>query len=109
MQEIVLISIPESTIRNIVEQAVRKVISETQTAPAVPADGKQLLTRKEAAEVANVCLATIDNRVKDGTLRKYRTGGVVRFRRQEVIEAFSQSMFHNGGQKGNAQSRAKKS
>lgn len=109
MQDIVLISIPESTIRNIVEQAVRKVISETQTLPAVPDDGKQLLTRKEAAALAGVCLATLDNKVKDGILKKYRTGGVVRFRRQEVIEAFSQSMFHNGGRKGNTQSHAKKS
>lgn len=108
MQDIVLISIPESTIRNIVEQAVRKVISETQTAPAVPADGKQLLTRKEAAELAGVCVATLDNKVKDGVLRKYRTGGVVRFRQSEVIEAFSQPMFHNGGRKGKSLSRAKK-
>lgn len=93
MQDIVLISIPESTIRNIVEQAVRKVISETPTPPAASADGKQLLTRKEAAELAGVCLATLDNKVKDGVLRKYRTGGIVRFRQQEVIEAFSQSLF----------------
>ncbi|MBK8554983.1 MAG: helix-turn-helix domain-containing protein [Lewinellaceae bacterium] len=107
MQDIVLISIPESTIRNIVEQAVRKVISEIQTAPAASADGKQLLTRKEAAELAGVCLATIDNKVKDGILKKYRTGGIVRFQRSEIIEAFSQSMFDNG--KGRTRSRAKKS
>jgi excisionase family DNA binding protein len=109
MQDIVLISIPESTIRNIVEQAVRKVISENQTTTAVPADGKQLLTRKEAAELAGVCIATLDNKVKDGILKKYRTGGVVRFRRSEVIEAFSQSMFQQSGRKGNAYSRTKKS
>lgn len=109
MQDIVLISIPESTIRNIVEQAVRKVISENQTLPAVTDDGKQLLTRKEAAEIAGVCVATLDNKVKDGVLRKYRTGGIVRFRRSEVIEAFSQSMFHSTGRKGNTHSRAKKS
>jgi len=108
MQDIVLISIPESTIRNIVEQAVRKVISENQTLPAVPDDGKQLLTRKEAAALAGVCISTIDNMVKAGVLRKYRTGGVVRFRHSEVIEAFSQSMFHNSGRKGKSLSRAKK-
>lgn len=108
MQEIVLISIPESTIRNIVEEAVRKVISENQTLPAVADDGKQLLTRREAAELAGVCLATLDNKVKEGVLPKYRTGGIVRFRRSEVIEAFSQSMFHNGGRKGNSLSHSKK-
>jgi len=93
MQDIVLISIPETTIRNIVEQAVRKVIAETQSSTVTTDDGKQLLTRKEAANLAGVCLATLDNKVKAGVLQKYRTGGIVRFRKSEVIEAFSQSLF----------------
>ena len=93
MQDIVLISIPESTIRNIVEQAVRKVISESHALPSPAPEGKELLTRKEAAELAGVCLATLDNKVKEGVLPKYRTGGVVRFRRQEILDAFSQSML----------------
>lgn len=96
MQDIVLISIPESTIRNIVEQAVRKAISESPTASSTPTEGKPLLTRREAAELAGVCLATIDNKVKSGVLKKYRTGGVVRFLHQEVLNAFSQSLFDNG-------------
>lgn len=105
----IILTFDSEQLNKIIQNAVRSVLAETQAPPAVPDDGKQLLTRKEAAEVANVCLATIDNRVKDGTLRKYRTGGVVRFRRQEVIEAFSQSMFHNGGRKGNPHPRTKKS
>ncbi|MBK6995112.1 MAG: hypothetical protein IPH31_09350 [Lewinellaceae bacterium] len=67
MQDIVLISIPESTIRNIVEQALRKVISECP--PAATADNQRLLTRKEAADVAGVCIATLDNKVKNGVLK----------------------------------------
>lgn len=94
MQDIVLISIPESTIRNIVEQALRKVISECPP-PAATADNQKLLTRKEAADVAGVCIATLDNKVKNGVLKKYRTGGVVRFRHKEVVEAFTQSLFDN--------------
>ena len=104
MQDIVLISIPESTIRNIVEQAVRKAIAECPP-PTVASDGKLLITRKEAAELAGVCLATIDNRVKDGILKKYRTNGIVRFRQQEVVEAFSQSMFGNPKRAANARSK----
>lgn len=93
MQEIVLISIPETTIRNIVEQAVRKVIAETQTLPVLPNDGKQLISRKEAADLAGISIASVDNKAKEGILTKYRTGGVVRFRKDEVIAAFSQTMF----------------
>lgn len=106
MQDIVLISIPESTIRNIVEQAVRKAIAECSP-PAAASDSKLLITRKEAADLAGVCLATLDNKVKGGILKKYRTGGIVRFRKQEVVEAFSQSMF--GNPKRVASARSKKS
>ncbi|HLP06446.1 MAG TPA: helix-turn-helix domain-containing protein [Paludibacter sp.] len=105
MQDIVLISIPETTIRDIVEQAVRKVIAETQSSPVTPDDGKQLLTRKEAADLAGVCLATLDNKVKAGVLRKYRTGGIVRFLHQEVLEAFSQSLFDNSKRAATARSK----
>lgn len=104
MQDIVLISIPESTIRNIVEQAVRKVISECPP-PAATADSKKLITRKEAADLAGVCIATLDNKVKDGILKKYRTGGIVRFRQQEVLEAFSQTYFSNGKRAATARSK----
>ena len=107
MQDIVLISIPESTIRNIVEQAVRKALSESPCDPTPSTEGKQLLTRKEAAKLVGVCLATIDNKVKSGVLKKYRTGGVVRFLHQEVLNAFSQSLFDNG--KRVATTRSKKS
>jgi excisionase family DNA binding protein len=104
MQDIVLISISETTIRNIVEQAVRKVIAETQSLPVTPDDGKQLISRKEAAHLAGVCLATLDNKVKAGVLSKYRTGGVVRFKKSEVIDAFSQSIFSQSA----GRARAKK-
>ena len=91
MQDIVLISIPTATISDIVEQAVKKAIAQTQNTPG-PAAGPELLNRKEAANLAGVCVATLDNKVREGVLKRYRTGGVVRFKRQEVIEAFSKSL-----------------
>ncbi len=109
LQDIVLISIPESTIRNIVEQAVRKVIAESQSLPTPSPDGKELITRKEAAGLAGVCLATLDNKVKSGVLTKYRTGGIVRFRRQEVLDAFSRSMLNPTPRKAKADRRGPKS
>lgn len=104
MQDIVLISIPESTIRNIVEQAVRKALAESPQVPTT-SDHKPLLTRKEAAQLARVCIATIDNKVNAGVLKKYRTGGIVRFRHQEVLDAFSQSLFDNSKQAATARSK----
>jgi len=91
MAEIVLISIPETTIRQIVEQAVKKALTETAQPATTTPPGADLLNRREAAALAGVCLATLDNKVREGVLKKYRTGGIVRFKRQEVIEAFSMS------------------
>ncbi|MEZ4918291.1 MAG: hypothetical protein R2792_04215 [Saprospiraceae bacterium] len=61
MQDIVLISIPESTIRNIVEQAVRKVFESIYTNRTGLMTANN--TRQEAADLAGVCITTIDNKV----------------------------------------------
>lgn len=103
----IVLTFDSEQLNEIIQNAVRSVLSETQTAPAVPDDGKHLLTRKEAAALAGVCLATLDNKVKSGILKKYRTGGIVRFRHQEIVEAFTQPMFDNS--KRAATARSKKS
>ena len=82
------------------------VLNTPQMLAPVATDGQQLLTRKEAAEIAGVCVATLDTKAKEGVLRKYRTGGVVRFKRQEVIDAFSQSALNTNLRTG--RTRAKK-
>lgn len=94
MQDFVLISIPKVTISEIVEQAVKKAIAETQNTASPAANLPELLNRKEAANLAGVCVATLDNKVREGILKRYRTGGIVRFKRQEVIEAFSKSLLN---------------
>ncbi|MFN0217172.1 MAG: helix-turn-helix domain-containing protein [Saprospiraceae bacterium] len=91
----------------VIQDAVRSVILENPSPPSASADNQKLLTRKEAADLAGVCLATVDNKVKSGVLKKYRTGGIVRFRHQEVVEAFTQSLFDNS--KRAATARSKKS
>lgn len=55
MQDIVLISIPESTIENIVARAVKKAIEAAQ--PKIEgesADLPELLTRKQAAKMLSM-------------------------------------------------------
>ena len=103
----IILTFDSEQLNKIIQNAVRSVISENGPTTVTTDDGKQLLTRKEAANLAGVCLATLDNKVKAGVLTKYRTGGIVRFKKSEVIEAFSQSMFDNG--KGRTRSRTKKS
>lgn len=89
----IILTFDSDQLNKIIQNAVRSVISENGPTTVTSDDGKQLLTRKEAAALAGVCLATLDNKVKAGVLSKYRTGGVVRFKKSEVIDAFSQSIF----------------
>lgn len=111
MQDLTLnVHLSESAIQILsicVEQAVRKAIAECPQ-PAATSDNLKLITRKEAADLAGVCLATLDNKVKGGILKKYRTGGIVRFRQQEVLEAFSQSLFDNSKRTAKPSARSKK-
>ncbi len=95
MQDIVLISIPETTIRNIVEEAVRRVISEQMPQPANALDPNELLTRKASAQEFGVCPSTLDNYRRQGLITPCRIRGTVRYKRSELIAAFSGNIFNN--------------
>jgi excisionase family DNA binding protein len=50
---------------------------------------EKLLTKKEAAELLSVSLATVDNYRRNGTIPSYRIGSAVRFKKNELIQAFT--------------------
>ena len=47
---------------------------------------KALLSKAEAAELLGVSLATISNRMRDGSLPYRHVGALVRFRRADVLD-----------------------
>ena len=96
MNDIVLISIPETTIKNIVEQAVRKALAEHIPPTPTPED-KRFISRKEAAKKLGVCLATLDTLAKEGDLTRYRHGGIVRYLEKDVSEFLT--VFQKGKRK----------
>jgi excisionase family DNA binding protein len=46
------------------------------------------LTRKQAAQMCNVALTTLDRYTKEGLLKKHRNGKMVRFKKSEVLKTF---------------------
>lgn len=42
------------------------------------------ITRNEAANIAGACVATIDNWAREGYIKKYKNGNVVRFKLSEL-------------------------
>ncbi len=51
-------------------------------------DLPELMTRKQAAAVIGVSLGTLDSWAKEGRLTKVRAGGIVRFRKDELLANF---------------------
>ena len=98
MNDIVLISIPETTIKNIVQQAISKALTEHFSLPTQQAENEkdELITRQEAAKILKLkSLVSIDNLSRKGLLKKHRLGSVVRFKRGEVI-AFANNQKKRG-------------
>ncbi|HMQ47941.1 MAG TPA: helix-turn-helix domain-containing protein [Saprospiraceae bacterium] len=46
---------------------------------------ENLLTKREAAQLLNVCTSTIDNYARAGELTRHYVGRVVRFKKAEVL------------------------
>lgn len=73
-----------------IEDLLNRIAGQTQVASRssepLPAE---YLTRREVADILDVCLTTVDHLSNAGVLRKYRSGRVVRFLRTEVTTAIS--------------------
>lgn len=64
-----------------IEAALPKIQGEFSDLP-------ELMTRKQAAAVIGVSLGTLDSWAKEGRLTKVRAGGIVRFRKDELLANF---------------------
>lgn len=71
----------EETLRQIVREELRAALNE-RPAPSAP---DELLTTKQAAEVAKVQPATIRAWARGGELKRYGTAKKARWRRSEVL------------------------
>jgi len=73
-----------------IEDLLARMSGQAPAAAALP-DSKQpeYMTRREVAELLDVCLTTVDHLSNAGVLRKYRSGRVVRFLRSEVMASIS--------------------
>lgn len=71
-----------------IEDLLTLLTGQKPTVAALP-DPKQqeYMTRREVADLYDVCLTTVDHLSNAGVLRKYRSGRVVRFKRSEVMSA----------------------
>lgn len=64
-----------------IEAALPKIQGEFSELP-------ELMTRSQAAKTVGISLGTLDSWAKEGRLTKCRNGGIVRFRKDELLANF---------------------
>lgn len=86
-----LVVIHLEDLKGIIAQSIAQELEKFQTPKEeqTKVDANLLITRKEAAKLLNVCLATLDNWTREGKLTKYRNGNTVRYKKSEVLASFS--------------------
>ena len=87
MQDFILISIPETRIKALIEQAVQNVLNAQPIRDTIPDEAAPpYVSKREAARLISVCASTIDNAARAGRLKRHYVGKSVRFERSQVLE-----------------------
>ena len=87
-----LIILSEDRLRSIITDAVKQAFSEIPQSQTSVYDENELLTRKAAAEWCKISQSTIDNYRRSGLIAAHRLGKSVRYKRGELMKAFSNSL-----------------
>ena len=98
MQSHIIVTTPEELKEYIFECIEKANIKNTQSTPlpVTKSDNDELITRQDVAHILKLkSLVSVDNLSKKGLLKKHRLGGVVRFKRGEVI-AFANNQKKRG-------------
>ena len=87
MEAIQFIQTTPTELANLIANAVRqelKTLNRQVEQPSIPV--KELMTRKETAELFDVSLVTIHEWCKSGILKPYKVGNRSYFKRAELME-----------------------
>jgi hypothetical protein len=87
MEAIQFIQTTPTELANLIANAVRqelKTLNRQVEQPSIPV--KELMTRKETAELFDVSLVTIHEWCKSGILKPYKVGNRSYFKRVELME-----------------------
>lgn len=84
-----IVLITKDDLQEVIKETVSGLLNGIKTEEKPTNKDGEFLTRRQAAQELGVCLATLDNLVKTGRLKKYRNGSIVRLKRSEVETFYS--------------------
>lgn len=89
--EQVFFNVPLSKLEPVVKRWIREIHSEFQSEKVESTDHREVLTRKETAELLGVSLVTIHDWSRSGIIHPYKLGNRTYFKRSEIMEVLNQS------------------
>lgn len=87
MENILLHSTSLKDFQAIIGQVIEEKLKQFQPEPPKQTTGPEYLSRREVCELLKISLATLHGYTKDGTLKGYRIGGRVLYRRDEINDS----------------------
>lgn len=72
----------------IISEVIDAKLRQHLPPPKPEHNDENFLTREDAAKLLGVGLCTLDKMAKQGYLKKYRSGSIVRLKKSEVLEVF---------------------
>jgi len=90
MEALFLQGITIQGIENIIEEKLRKVLSENSNSDYKKPPVSNYLSRKQTASLLHISLVTLASLTSSGRLKSYRIGKRVLYRQDEVEEALTE-------------------
>ena len=89
MEKTILINLPVQDFEAIIYDCIDKALkNNTPFQKPEFSDLPELLTRKQASKMLSISLGTLDGWSKEGRITKVRNGGIVRYRKTELLANF---------------------
>lgn len=86
-QKIILFPIPIGELKEIIVECIRLEIQKI--APPPPKDNT-LISRKDAAKMLHVSVASLSKYCKSGIITSYRLNNMLRFKRQDILDSLKE-------------------
>jgi excisionase family DNA binding protein len=81
--------ISAETLLSSFESLIDRKLSKIQT-PLLSFEPEKLLTRKDLAKFLGISEVSVWSRMKDGSIKSYKIGNLVRFKQSEILENLHQ-------------------
>lgn len=94
MSNFQFIQVTPEDLANLIQESVKQSLPSSLL-PPVDSPQKEILTRRETANLFSISLVCLHDWIKKGILKPYKVGNKTYFKRSEIMEVLSSSNRQN--------------